>query len=78
MIKVNDLNIFSSSDGEKSLHFCLSFSAIITISSIPSLRKMSHAIVRALMTYVACVDCVDSVDAIDKERQVQRQGMSWS
>ena len=50
--------------------------AVLTgVDYVDAIAKMTHAIVRALMTHVACVDCVD---AIDKERQVQRQGMSWS
>ena len=50
--------------------------AVLTVvDNVDTIAKMSHAIVRALMTHVACVDCVD---AIDKERQVLRKGMSWS
>ena len=50
--------------------------AVLTgVDNVDAIAKMSHAIVRALMTHVACVDCVD---ATDKERQVLRQGMSWS
>ena len=50
--------------------------AVLTgVDNVDAIAKISHAIVRALMTHVACVDCVD---AIDKERQTQRQGMGWS
>ena len=45
------------------------------VDNVYAIAKISHAIVRALMTHVACVDCVD---ATDKERQVLRQGMSRS
>ena len=45
------------------------------VDNVDVIDKISLFIVRALMTHNACVDCVD---AIDKERQVQRQGMSWS
>ena len=45
------------------------------VDNVDAIAKMSHAVLRALMTHVACVDCVD---ATDKERQVLRQGMSWS
>ena len=45
------------------------------VDNVYAIAKISHAIVRALMTHVACVDCVD---VRDKERQVQRLGMAWS
>ena len=41
--------------------------AVLTgVDNVDVIVKTSHAIVRALMTHVACVDCVD---ATDKERQ---------
>ena len=50
--------------------------AVLTgVDNVDAIAKISHAIVRALLTHVAYVDCVD---ATDKERQVLRQGMSWS
>ena len=49
--------------------------AVLTgVDNVDAIAKMSH-VMRALMTHVACVDCVD---ATHKERQVLRQGMSWS
>ena len=48
--------------------------AVLTgVDTVDAIAKISHAIVRALMTHVACVDCVD---ATDKERQVLRLGGS--
>ena len=50
--------------------------AVLTgVDNVDAIAKISHAIVRALLTHVAYVDCVD---ATDKERQGMRQGMSWS
>ena len=55
--------------------------AVLTgVDNVDTIAKISHAIVRALMTHVACVDCVDCVncvDAAERETQVLRQGLSW-
>ena len=44
------------------------------VDNVYAIAKISHAIVRALMTHVACVDCVDTAN---EEFQVLIQGLSW-